>query len=97
MLLLSSPELLWLCTVEALPYTLDTNGSSPSVTCLETGFWSHSIPHCNIGNELIYIDGITSNLAEILNKLVNSSTIISLFQTFTVYSPCRKFNKFCHL
>ena len=38
-----------------LGYTLDTNGSSPSITCFDTGHWSHSIPSCNVGNKYILI------------------------------------------
>ena len=37
-----------------LGYTLNTTGSNPSITCLDTGDWSHSIPRCNLGNVIIY-------------------------------------------
>ena len=35
-------------------YILDTTGSSSSIICLATGYWSNSTPRCNIGNENIY-------------------------------------------
>ena len=33
-----------------LGYTLNTTGSNPSITCLDTGDWSHPTPRCNVGN-----------------------------------------------
>ena len=31
-------------------YTLNISGSNPSITCLDTGYWSHPTPRCNLGN-----------------------------------------------